>query len=113
MTGMFLSLYRGPLPPFAWRSCCPRSVHHLLAASPCNGLSPSPSTISQSDCPWVLRSSSLFSLSNPTSLACPHGLSLVRIPSVARMPWVRTPEASQQPRHGGCRDSAFPAGDGG
>ena len=32
-------------------------------------------------------------LSTPASRACPRGLSLVRIPSVARMPWVRTPEA--------------------
>src|ERR1051326_6500842 len=113
MTGVFLSLHRGPLPPFVWRSCCPRSVHHLLAASPCHGLSPSPSTISQSDCPWVFRFSSLFSLSNPTSLACPRGLSLVRIPSVARMLWVRTQDASQRPRPSGFRDSAFPAGAGG
>jgi len=113
MTGMFLSLYRGPLPPFAWRSWCPRSVHRLLAASPCHGLSPSPRPLSQSDCPWVFRFSLLCSWSNPPSLACPRGLSLVRLPSVARLRWVRTPAAAQQPRHRGCRDAAVPAGDGG
>jgi hypothetical protein len=65
MPGMFLSLYRGPLPPFAWRSWCPRSVHRLLAASPCPGLSPSPRTLRQSDCPGVLRASALCPLVRP------------------------------------------------
>ena len=63
---MFLSLPRGPLPPFGWRSWCPRSVHRLLAASPCHGLSPSPSTLSQSDCPGGIRSSSLRQLVRPS-----------------------------------------------
>ena len=72
-------MYRGPLPPFAWRSWCPRSVHRLLAASPCNGLSPSPSTLSQSDCPGVIRSSSFCQLVrpfkprlHPWALPCSH-----------------------------------------
>ena len=79
MTGVFLSLHRGPLPPFAWRSWCPRSVHRLLAASPCHGLSPSPSTLSQSDCPGVIRASSLCPLVrpfkprlHPWALPCSH-----------------------------------------
>jgi hypothetical protein len=79
MTGVFLPLYRGPLPPFVWRSCCPRSVHRLLAASPCDGLSPSPRTISQFDCPGVIRSSSLCPLVrpfkprlHPWALPCSH-----------------------------------------
>ena len=66
MTGMFLSLHRGPLPPCGWRSCCPRSVHRLLAASPWNGLSPSPRTLRQSDGPGVIRSSSLRQLGRPS-----------------------------------------------
>ena len=66
MTGMCLSLSRGPLPPFAWRSWCPRLVHRLLAASPCHGLSPSPRTRSQSDGPWVLGSSALCPLGQPS-----------------------------------------------
>ena len=41
-------------------------MHHLLAASPCNGLSPSPSTLRQSDCPGVIRSSSLCPLVRPS-----------------------------------------------
>ena len=72
-------MHRGPLPPVAWRSWCPRSVHRLLAASPCNGLSPSPSTISQSDCPGVIRSSSRCPLVrpfkprlHPWALPCSH-----------------------------------------
>jgi hypothetical protein len=66
----------------AWRSCCPRKVHHPLAASPCNGLSPSPSTISQSDCLPVIGSSSLCQLVrpyrlrlNPQALPCSHNVS--------------------------------------
>ena len=69
MTGVFLSLYRGPLPPIVWRPCCPQSVHHLLAASPCKRLSLSRSTPSQSDCPQVVRPSSLHRLVQPYTLA--------------------------------------------
>ena len=59
-------MHRGPFPPLVWRSCCPRSGHRLLAASPCHGLSPSPSPLSQSDCPGVTRSSSLCQRVRPS-----------------------------------------------
>jgi hypothetical protein len=39
---------------------------HLLAASPCHGLSPAPRTLSQSDCPGVIRSSSRCPLVRPS-----------------------------------------------
>lgn len=87
MTGGCLSGHRGPCPPFGWRAWCPRSVHPLLAASPCHRLSPSPSTLSQSDGPGVIRASSLCQRVRPCkprlhpwalpcshTLRCPHAV---------------------------------------
>ena len=51
-----------------------------------------------------------LSLSDPSSRACTRGLSLVHIPALERMPWVRTPDAAPQPRLSGYGDATFPAG---
>jgi len=75
-----LSLYRGPNPPFAWCSCVPRTIHPLLAASPCSRLSRPQSTISQSDFRQAIRSSLRCWLVGPypaaagnlTDLPCSH-----------------------------------------
>lgn len=62
-----------------WSSCCPRTIHTTLAASPCARLSRARSTISQSDFRQAIRPSSLCSLVrpykfplSPTDLPCSH-----------------------------------------
>jgi len=54
---LFFSLHRRPYPPFAWSSCCLRTIRASLTASPCSRLSRPQSTISQSDFRHVIRSS--------------------------------------------------------
>src|SRR5215469_1961438 len=66
-------------PPVEWSPCFPRTIQLPLAASPCSRLSRPLSTISQSDCRQVIRSSSLSRLVgpyklrlNPAALPCSH-----------------------------------------
>ena len=39
MAGLFLSLNKGPSPPFAWSPCFPQKAQLPLTASPCSRLS--------------------------------------------------------------------------
>src|SRR5215472_18027688 len=76
----FFSLHRRPNPPFVWSPCFPRTIQLPLAASPGSRLSRPQSTISQSDCLRVIRSSSPSRLVGPyklrldlAALPCSHG----------------------------------------
>src|SRR5262252_1039348 len=64
----FFSLHRRPNPPVEWSPCFPRTIQLLLAASPCSRFSRPQSTISQSDCPQIIRSSLLCRLVGPYKL---------------------------------------------
>jgi hypothetical protein len=75
----FFSLHRRPNPPLVWSPCFRRTTHLPPAASPCGRLSRPPSTISQSDCRQVFRSSLPYRLVGPyklrlnlTALPCSH-----------------------------------------
>ena len=64
----FFPLHRRPNPPVEWSPCFPRTIQLPLAASPCSRLSRPQSTISQSDCRQVIRSSLLCGLVGPYKL---------------------------------------------
>src|SRR6266851_4480867 len=80
----FFSLHRRPNPPFEWSPCFPRTVQLPLAASPCSRLSRPPSTVGQSDCRQVFRSSSLRRLVRPYKL----GLNLTALPCSHEILWL-------------------------
>src|SRR5215467_5603749 len=64
----FFSLHRRPNPPVEWSPCFPRTSQLPLAASPCSRFSRPQSSISQSDCRQVIRSSLLCRLVGPYKL---------------------------------------------
>ena len=73
------SLHRRPYPPFEWSPCFPRTIRFLPAASPCDRLSRSRSTINRFDFRQTLGSSSSCRLVGPykqslslTDLPCSH-----------------------------------------
>jgi hypothetical protein len=72
---LIFSLHRRPYPPVEWSPCFPQTVRFLPAASPCDRLSRSRSTISRSDFRLALGASSRCSLvgSYPASNGEPDG----------------------------------------
>ncbi len=81
---LIFSLHRRPYPPFVWSPCFPRTIRFLPAASPCDRLSRSQSTISRSDFRRAIGSSSHYQLvrsypakaGNLADLPCSHEIPL-------------------------------------